>query len=130
MAMAEKYPNSARVHFQLGRLYTQGKETDKAMAAYKKALSLDKKMDEAFFNLGYLYAGKKEYKEAKAMYAKVIELAPAYVDEALFNLALIEKGLGQTEDSIRHARLAVEKNPSNAQAVKLHEQLENKKKEQ
>ena len=129
MAMAEKYPNSARVHFQLGRLYTQGKETDKAMAAYQRVVALDNKMDKAFFNMAYLHADKKEYKEAKAMYAKVIELAPAYVDEALFNLALIEKRLGQTEDSIRHARLAVEKNPSNAQAAKLHEQLENKKKE-
>lgn len=124
------YPDSARVHFQLGRLYTQRKEVDKAMAAYQKAVALDNKMDEAFFNLGYLYAGKKEYKEAKAMYAKVIELAPAYVDEALFNLALIEKDLGQTEDSIKHARLALEKNPNNRQAAKLYEQLRSKKKEQ
>lgn len=130
VAMAEKYPNSARVHFQVGRLHTMGKETDKAMAAYQKAVSLDNRMDEAFFNMGYLHAGKKEYKAAKAMYAKVIELAPAYVDEALFNLALIEKGLGQTEDSIRHARLALEKNPSNRQAAKLYEQLRSKKKEQ
>lgn len=129
VAMAEKYPNSARVHFQLGRLYTQRKETSKAMAAYQRAVSLDNKMDEAFFNLGYLHADKKEYKDAKAMYAKVIELAPVYVDEALFNLALIEKRLGQTEDSIRHARLAAERNPSNAQAAKLYEQLQNKKKE-
>ena len=130
VAMANKYPNSARVHFQLGRLYTQRKETDKAMAAYQKAVSLDNKMDEAFFNLGYLYGDKKEYKEAKAMYAKVIELAPAYVDEALFNLALIEKRLGQTEDSIRHVRLALEKNPRNPQAARLYEQLRGKKKEQ
>lgn len=129
VAMAEKYSNSARIHFQLGRLYTQRKETGKAMAAYQRAVSLDNRMDEAFFNLGYLHADKKEYKEAKAMYAKAIELAPAYVDEALFNLALIEKRLGQTEDSIRHARLAVEKNPSNPQAAKLYEQLRSKKKE-
>ncbi|MCX5876530.1 MAG: protein kinase [Deltaproteobacteria bacterium] len=78
--LALSYPNSARVHFQLGRLYTQRKEVDKAMAAYQKAVSLDSKMDEAFFNLGFLHADKKEYKEAKAMYAKVIELGPAYVD--------------------------------------------------
>lgn len=123
------YPNTAQVHFQLGRFYTQRKETDKAMAAYQRAVALDNTMDKAFFNLGYLHADKKGYKEAKAMYAKVIELAPAYVDEALFNLALIEKRLGQTKDSIRHARLAVEKNPSNVQAAKLLEQLQNKKKE-
>lgn len=124
------YPNTARVHFQLGRLHTQRNETDKAMAAYQRAVALDNTMDKAFFNLGYLHGGKKEYKEAMAMYAKVIELAPGYVDEALFNLALIEKDLGQTEDSIRHARLAVEKNPRNAQAAKLYEQLRNKKREQ
>lgn len=129
VAMAKKYPNTARIHFQLGRLYTQRKETDKAMAAYQNAVSLDSRMDEAFFNMGYLHADKKEYKEAKAMYAKVIELAPGYVDEALFNLALIEKGLGQTEDSLRHARLALEKNPKNPQAARLYEQLKNKKKE-
>ncbi len=127
--LAQIYPNTALVHFQLGRLYTQGKETDKAMAAYQKAVALDNTMDKAFFNLGYLLADKKGYKEAKAMYAKVIELAPDYVDEALFNLALIEKRLGQTEESIRHARLAVEKNPSNVQAAKLLEQLQKKKKE-
>lgn len=124
------YPNTAQVHFQLGRLYTQRKEVDKAMAAYQKAVALDNKMDKAFFNMGYLHAGKKEYQEAKAMYAKVVELAPDYVDEALFNLALIEKGLGQTEDSIRHVRLALEKNPRNPQAVKLYEQLRNQRKKQ
>ena len=130
LAMAEKYPNSARVHFQVGRLYTMRKETDQAMAAYQKAISLDNKLDKAFFNLGCLHADKKEYNAAKIMYAKVIELAPVYVDEALFNLAIIEKGLGQTEDSIRHARLALEKNPSNPRAARLYEQLRNKKKEQ
>ncbi len=124
------YPNTAQVHFQLGRLYTQGKEVHKAMAAYQKAIALDNKMDKAFFNLGCLHGGKKEYKEAKAMYAKVIELAPGYVDEALFNLALIEKRLGQTEDSIRHAQLALGKNPNNSQAARLYEQLRSKKKEQ
>lgn len=130
VALEEKYPNTARVHFQVGRLYTLRKETNKAMAAYQKAISLDATMDEAFFNLGYLHAGEKEYTEAKAMYAKAIALAPSYVDEALFNLALIEKGLGQTKDSIRHARLAMEKNPQNRQAARLYELLTTKKKGQ
>lgn len=130
VAMEEKYPNSARVFFQVGRLYTLRKETDKAIAAYQKAVALDAAMDEAFFNLGYLHAGKKEYTEAKAMYAKVIALDPSYVDEALFNLALIEKGLGQTEDSIKHARLAMGKNPRNSQAARLYAQLRGKNKEQ
>ncbi|MGV1100053.1 protein kinase domain-containing protein [Thiovibrio sp. JS02] len=128
--LAKKYPDSARIHFQLGRLHTLRRETARAATAYRQALALAPDMDEAFFNLGYLHAQKKEYGEAREMYAKVIELAPAYVDEALFNLALIEKELGQLEASGRHARLALEKNPNNRQAAKLLARLTNKSKEQ
>ena len=117
--LAEKYPQCARVHFQLGRLHTLRKESAPAQAAYQRALALDPEMDEAFFNLGFLHAQAKEYSKAREMYARVIALAPSYMDEALFNLALIEKNLGRREESIAYARLALEKNPDNRQAARL-----------
>jgi len=121
--LAEKYPGTARVHFQYGRVQMLRKEEKKALAAYRKATALDPQMADAFFNLGYLYAEKKEYTEARKMYLQVIPLNTPYEDEALFNLAVIEKQLGMTSESMAHAKMALDKNPNNRQAAKLIERL-------
>lgn len=121
---AERYPQTGLVHFHIGRLYTFRQQPEKAIASYRRATELDQQMVEAFFNLGYLYASMKEYDAAEEMYKKVVALAPPYTDEALFNLAVIEKKRGKRELSLQHAREALQNNPANQQAAKLLERLE------
>jgi Flp pilus assembly protein TadD len=52
----EKYlaqrPNDAAAHFDLGYVYTAQRETDNAIAEYRKAVALDPKMLQAQLNLG------------------------------------------------------------------------------
>ncbi|MGD8252463.1 MAG: hypothetical protein PVF20_09120, partial [Desulfobacterales bacterium] len=45
------------------------------------------------------------------------EMAPPYLDEALYNLAMVQEKLGKREVAIRQLALAVEVNPNNLQAV-------------
>ncbi len=48
----EKRPDDAAVHFQLGYVYSALERSADAKLEYKKAISLDPKMSEAYLNLG------------------------------------------------------------------------------
>ena len=47
------------------------------------------------------------------MYSRVVELAPEYLDEALFNLALVKIKLGKKEESLQNLEQSVKINPQN-----------------
>ncbi|MGD9167304.1 MAG: hypothetical protein PVH33_11380, partial [Syntrophobacterales bacterium] len=65
-----------------------------------------------------LYYGKKDYPKAEALFLKVTELQPAYLDEAYFNLAVVQNLQGKKEDSIANLERALEVNPKNDKARK------------
>lgn len=113
-------PNNVKGYYQLGRIYTKLKDYPKAIASYKKATELNPNMEEAFFNLGYIYyAINKDYPQAYKMYQRAVELSPSFLDEALFNLALVQNKLGKRQDSIKSIKHAIRINPKNKQAIKL-----------
>lgn len=116
-------PESAQGHYLLGRLYSKQKNNAGAIASYQKAVELDPQMTEAFFNLGYSYAINKDYIKAEEMYQRVIELSPPFLDEALFNLALVQVKLGNPQQGIENLEQAIKVNPENKQAKKLLKQL-------
>ncbi len=68
---------------------------------------------DAFFNLGYVHAVTKNYPKAEEMYKRVVELAPSYLDEALYNLALVQDREGKREQCIANLQKAVSVNPEN-----------------
>jgi Flp pilus assembly protein TadD len=51
-------PNDAVLHYNLGFMYEQTKDIDKATASYKKATELNPQYFEAFFNLGVINYNK------------------------------------------------------------------------
>ena len=116
-------PGNAQGHFHLARIYTRQKDYTSAIASYQTTIELDPQMPGAYFNLGYIYASKKDYPNAEAMFSRVVELSPPFVDEALYNLALVQKKLGKIQLCIRNLEQAVRVNSKNTHAKKLLRQL-------
>jgi serine/threonine protein kinase len=110
-------PSEARAYFELGKLHTKLHNYPNAIAHYRKATELDERFPEAFFNLGFLYAQTADYARAEEMFQRAVNLSPPYLDEAYFNLAVVQKSQGKTQESIRSLEQAVAANPLNKRAV-------------
>lgn len=113
-----KDPRSVQGHFQLGHAYVKLKEYPKALDAYAKASEIAPNFADAFFNMGYVYAVRKEFSKAEQMYAKVVKLSPKYVDEALFNLGMVQEKQGKRKESLQNLKKALSINPGNESAKK------------
>ncbi|UCF01675.1 MAG: protein kinase [Deltaproteobacteria bacterium] len=111
-------PENPEAFFYLGKLYTSEKDYVQAIQAYDKAINLDPSSPDAFFNLGFLYYARSDYSKAEAMFLKVTELQPAYLDEAYFNLAVVQNLQEKKEESIENLERALEVNPNNDRAKK------------
>jgi tetratricopeptide (TPR) repeat protein len=119
-------PKSVQAHFELGRVYTRMKQYPKAIGAYTKAAELDPKFPEPLFNLGYVYQVTMEYAKAEEMYARVVKLEPRYLDEALYNLAIVQDKQGKRQEAIGNLERAVRVNPANKPAERFLNSLKRK----
>ena len=99
------------------------KNPAEAKSLLQKALDLDPNSANAYFNLGYVYAVGKNYPKAEEMYRKTVKLSPPYLDEALFNLALVQEKQGRNKQSMENLERAVKINPQNEMARKLLKKL-------
>ncbi len=121
-----KDPRSVQGYFQLGHAYVKMKEYPKALDAYAKAGEIDPKFADAFFNMGYVYAVRKEYAKAEQMYAKVVKLSPVYIDEALFNLGMVQEKQGKRKESLQSVEKSLSINPGNEPARKALARMKGK----
>lgn len=64
------------VHFQLGRLYYNQDELDKAISEFKQVIILFPNHSNAHFSLGLAYERKGRRKSALREFEKVLELNP------------------------------------------------------
>ena len=60
----------------------------------------------------------KDYSRAEEMYGRVVELAPSYLDEALFNLAMVQHKQEKMSQTIENLERALAFNPNNEMAKK------------
>ena len=116
-------PGNAKAYSQLGLAYTALKNPSHAIEAYQKAVQLDSDCPDVYFNLGYLYATQKDYSMAEKMFDQAVKKNPPYLDEALFNLALIQAKQGKRKESIKSLERALQVNPQNKRAQKFFETL-------
>ena len=99
------------------------KKPGEAKSLLQRAVELDPKSADAYFNLGYVYAVGKNYAKAEEMYRKAVKLSPPYLDEALFNLALVQEKQGKKKQSMESLERAVKINPKNEMAQKFLKKL-------
>lgn len=116
-------PQNAIVYHDLGKLYTKKKDYLKAIEVYSKAAELNPDSADTFFYLGFTYAAIKNYVNAEKMFLRVSELEPAYLDKAIFNLALVQHKQGKKEQCLKNLKKALEVNPANQRARKYLEQF-------
>jgi serine/threonine protein kinase len=114
----ELNPQSGQAYFHLGAVYMSMQDSSRAIEAYRKVIELEPAFPDAYFNLGYIYAMNKDYAKAEEMYSQTVRVNPPYLDEALFNLSLVQEKLGKKELSIQNLERALQINPENRRAQK------------
>ena len=81
-------------------------------------------MIDARFNLGFAYAKIGRYDDASVQYAQVVDQAPAYLDEVLFNLAIVQDFQGDRQAAARSLHSAIRYNPQNVRAISYLARME------
>jgi serine/threonine protein kinase/cytochrome c-type biogenesis protein CcmH/NrfG len=112
-------PKSVQAQFQLGLVYVKLREYPSAIETYQKVAELDPQFPDIYFNLGYAYAMNKEYTKAEEMYSRVVKLSPPYLDEAFFNLAMVQEKQGKKTEAMANMEKALAVNPKSA-LIKEH----------
>jgi tetratricopeptide (TPR) repeat protein len=108
---------------QLGYIYVQQEDFQMAIDVYQKVADLEPQFAGAFFNLGYIFGVTEEYEKAKSMYQRVVDLKPPFLDEALFNLAMVQAELGEQDKCLQNLEQAIAINPENESARTYLQQL-------
>jgi len=116
-------PDNIEGYLKIGVYYTREKNFSKAIESYEKAVKLDPNAPKAYFNLGYVFAELKDYTKAEEMYMKTVGLSPPFLDEALCNLAIIQRRLGKKDQCIKNLQEALRVNPNNEIAKKYLERV-------
>ncbi len=111
-------PADPEAYARLGYLQMASQEFDKAIKSYQIAAGLGPDNPKPLFNLGYLYVKNKDYENAEEMYKRVVELEPGYLDEALFNLGVVQDMLGKTAQARENLEKALAINPNNESVKK------------
>lgn len=109
-------PDNIPSLMQLGLICWQQKDYQNAVVTFQKVVAIKPEFAHAYFNLGYLYWETEDYAQAKGMFKRVIELKPDFLDEAFFNLAMIQNKLGEQGQCIKNLEQAIAINPDNESA--------------
>jgi tetratricopeptide (TPR) repeat protein len=120
----ERAPDNIRAHFNLGLVLLRREDYPQAIRAFERVLALDEGMTDARFNLGFAYAKMGRYDEATLQYGQVVDQAPAYLDEVLFNLAIVQDFQGDRQAAARSLHGALRYNPHNVRAISYLARME------
>ena len=118
-------PNDTSVNYNLGKLYTEIKEYQKAISCYEKTIKINPNYINAYYNLGLLFKLLGKFQKAIECFEKVIEIDPNNV-QAYNNCAVL---LGDTVDLIKakkYLKKAISIDPKNLDLYwNLHGQASN-----
>ena len=119
-------PENMEGLFQLGLLYVKQQNYGKALPAFNKAAKLNPQHPNTYYNLGYIYAKRRDYAKAEQMFKRTVALSPPFLDEALFNLAIVQRKIGKRNEFIKNLELALKANPDNKPAKRYLERIKRK----
>lgn len=109
-------PNNPDNYVSLGYVYFQKKDYEKAIANYKKALSLNDKHYSGHFNLGVAYQQTDKVDRAIQEFQKAIEIAPK-APAAHLSLGLAFKAKGEWDKANKELEEANKLNPGDSQVL-------------
>ena len=112
---AEKSPNKARPHNNLGLALAQKGKLKEAVEHYSKALNIKPGYVEVLNNLGLALSEQGRLEEAISYYSKALEINPDFVGPH-YNLGLALAKQGKLERAISHFSRAVKIKPDFAEA--------------
>lgn len=94
-------PDSTETWINLGRLYAETGQTERASACFGEALAVDPADATAIYNLGVVSQDAGRDHEATEYYQRALQIDP-YLAEAHYNLATIFDRNGDPRAAIRH----------------------------
>ncbi|XP_075146790.1 transmembrane O-mannosyltransferase targeting cadherins 4 [Haematobia irritans] len=99
-------PNNAKVHYNIARLATDIKNSEKAFYHYHKAIELASDYDAALMNLGNLYRDKGNLQNAEKYIKKSLEATPGFAT-AWMNLGIVQAAQKNYADALESYRKAL-----------------------
>lgn len=100
--ITKQYPQLSGPHANLGVIYSQKKEWDKAEQSLNTAVERNKRNAKAYNQLGFVYRQKGKFKEAEAAYLKAISIDPKFQDAYLNMGILSDLYLGKMERAVKY----------------------------
>ena len=115
LSILKQLPNHMNTRTNLGGLYLQMQEYEKATNILKDVLKIEQSNIHANSNLGLIYTKLSEYPKAIACHKKVLDVDSNHADTHN-NLGINYKQLGQYDLAKNHINKAIEINPNHANA--------------
>ncbi|RDD41284.1 Transmembrane and TPR repeat-containing protein 4 [Trichoplax sp. H2] len=98
-------PLNAKVHYNIGKVYSDSGKELLAEEYYRKAISLEPNYEQALNNLGNLLKDRKAFDEAEQYLKRAVQLRKDFA-AAWMNLGIVQSDLGkfkEAENSLRTA---------------------------
>lgn len=102
-------------YYYRGIAYYAGKEWDKAMADYSKAIEIDPNYTDAYYSRGNAWDNSGQFDKAIADYSRAIEINPK-LTQAYYNRGAAYGKIGQPDLAIADCSKAIEIDPKSSEA--------------
>jgi tetratricopeptide (TPR) repeat protein len=99
------------MYYNLGNIYKDNGQPDKALIYFQKSLVLDPNNADAYNNQGIIYKEKKQYTEAINCFKSAIQLNPDQV-ASYYNMGVIYRVKKQLDEAIFCFQKALQLNPN------------------
>jgi tetratricopeptide (TPR) repeat protein len=100
-------------HNNLGLVYLERREFDRARGHFEQAAQLNPRFVEARFNLALAHEGRRDFVAAVAGYRAAVEARPGH-PESLARLASLARAEGQDAQALEFLEQAIRANPAHA----------------
>jgi arabinofuranosyltransferase len=124
LALKAFYPQSAFLHYRLGRLYNKNFKYDKAIKEYKQALTFEPGMIKSMSDLAAIYYHRGEYEKSISCYKNMITVKPN-LSTLYYNIACIYSFQNNVDESIIWLKKAIAKGYKDWETIKNDNDLQN-----
>ena len=116
--MSRNKPADVGIHDELGLLYQESREFERAVAHFSESLRLNPRSAASHSNLGSALLNQGRLGEARQHFLDAIQLNQAYAT-AHFNLGLVSQVEGRLAEAVSHYRTAIRLRAGYAEAHQL-----------